>query len=187
MTPQEQALFDHAKAALPRWLEATPELAAFAKIVGQALAQAQTWYDYAKIREATGIWLDQHARDRGTARQAGESDASLAARLRSIQDAVTRPALETAIGFILDPVDPVGCEIVNLRMERGFFWVDPARGRKSAYFSRGYRMGRSARPMIYVVILPYGTTAQQVTAVEDLLRQQGPAGYNYVIEVRANP
>ena len=41
--------------------------------------------------------------------------------------------------------------------------------------------------MEYIVILPYGTTAAMGEAVGEYLRQYGPAGYGYMVEIRANP
>lgn len=41
--------------------------------------------------------------------------------------------------------------------------------------------------MGYVVILPYGTTSTIGKAVTEFLRQFGPGGFNYYVEIRANP
>lgn len=67
-------------------------------------------------------WLQQHARDRGTARQLGETDAALRERLRNVPDAVTRPSLLTAAQAIVDAAGVVGTvALVELRRDKGFF------------------------------------------------------------------
>jgi hypothetical protein len=45
------------------------------------------------ILQATGIWLDLHAKDRGTYRQTSETDTALRARLRSYADTVNPQSL----------------------------------------------------------------------------------------------
>lgn len=59
--------------------------------------------------------------------------------------------------------------------------------KSTSFMSRGYRMTFAQQPMGYIVILPFGTTAAMGEAVEEYLRQYGPAGYYFKIEIRANP
>lgn len=112
LTPTEQELFDHAKAALPDWYaddeRANEFLGACAKIFGPIKELAKDWLTkQTRILQASGPtsttpdWLNQHARDRGTTRQEGESDAALAERLRNVPDQITRPVLLDAVQKIL--------------------------------------------------------------------------------------
>ncbi|HEY6018963.1 MAG TPA: hypothetical protein VIY48_03445, partial [Candidatus Paceibacterota bacterium] len=67
--------------------------------------------------------------------------------------------------------------------------------RHDAMLSRGMRVGAkffagvdpltgvAGTPMIYIVILPTGTSSTVQKAITEYLRQYGPAGYAYVIEV----
>lgn len=95
--------------ALPQWVKTRDE---FLLASAQVFATVKTdVIDYlfrqALITTADGAtsttpdWLQQHARDRGTSRQAGESNAALAQRLRTIPDALTRKALLDAANAAL--------------------------------------------------------------------------------------
>lgn len=188
LSSEAQALFDHARQSLPRWLtrgkSAVMEwLHAFTQIMDQARIQGQDWLDITLLEYAAGAELDQHAADRGTSRRANESDATLRNRLRQITDAVTIPALKIAINSILATNLLPACTIFNLRQNRAHYQIPTA---STAFLSRGYRMGAN-RLMAYIVILPYGTTAAIGEAVEEYLRQSGPAGYIGYVEIRQNP
>lgn len=108
LTPDEQELFDLARKTLPAWYaddaRANEYLSAIAKMFGSARAISEHWLKTVVYITLATVdltsnpdWLDQHARDRGTSRQAGESDDALIARLRNIEDLVTRPALLAAV------------------------------------------------------------------------------------------
>src|SRR5258705_8592656 len=106
LTAEQQALFDHARRSLPRWLTrgktAVLEwLHAFTQTFDTVRAQGQDWLDITFLDNATGAELDQHALDRGTTRRSGESDATLRERLRNITDVVTEPALKVAVDALL--------------------------------------------------------------------------------------
>lgn len=107
LTAQEQDLFDVAQRALPSWYAppdaVNEQLCAKAKIMGQAEALDRDWLTkQAFILTAEGPtsttpdWLAQHALDRGTSRQNGESDAALAARLRTFDEDITPGGLLAA-------------------------------------------------------------------------------------------
>lgn len=113
LTADEQELYDLAKKTLPAWYaddeRANEFLGACAKMFGAARAISEHWLKVvvyitlATVDTATNPdWLDQHARDRGTSRQDGESDEALIARLRNIEDLVTRPALLAAVQAMMD-------------------------------------------------------------------------------------
>lgn len=108
LTTSENELLDFATGALPSWVRTPDEvLASAAKSVAMARAQGEYLFSQALITQATGAtsvspdWLDQHARDRGTSRQAGELDPVLQTRLRVVPDAITRQALLDAANAIL--------------------------------------------------------------------------------------
>lgn len=104
-TATEQALYDFAKSSLPGWFFTVPRaeevLGAFVKIFDAARQVIADNADRTLIENATGIWLDLHALDRGTYRQDGETDEALRARIRNVEDAVSRPALLAATEAIL--------------------------------------------------------------------------------------
>lgn len=106
LSSEAQALFDHARNSLPRWLTgsalaALEWLYGFTEIFEEVRGQAKTWIDLTYLGTAAGAELDQHARDRGTTRRLGETDAVLRERLRNISDAVTEPALIDGVNKIL--------------------------------------------------------------------------------------
>lgn len=118
----EQKIYNHLRATLPRFLFQNPDAAediagAYVKIFDATLTQADDWRSMTDILSATGIWLDQHARDRGTVRQEDETDSTLRLRLRTLEDALTEPALVAGVDNIM--VD--SSALVNLRRDRAFF------------------------------------------------------------------
>lgn len=133
LTVDEQELLDFALAALPHWFQdderATEGLGAYAKMMGQAKTQDAFWQTQTLITQAVGAipgtepdWLNQHAADRGTARQAAETDPALRDRIRNVPDALTRPTILSAAQSIVDAESIVGTvRMVELRQDRGFF------------------------------------------------------------------
>lgn len=129
LTEDEQALYDFAEGALPSWItHPDPLLTAAAKQIGASLAQARYLFAQALIGTAEGAtsttpdWLNQHARDRNTSRQAGESDVALRERLRTIPDAVTRQAILDAANAILAAAGVSG-EAALVELPRDAAWV----------------------------------------------------------------
>lgn len=192
LTATEQDYYDHAKRSLPRFLFANDGAAqeitgAFAVMVGALHTQVLEWLSFTYILSATGIWLDQHARDRGTTRRENESDATLQARLSTLEETVTRPALLAHVNAILTGAGyPATAAMVELRRDKGFF-ADATAGASRAFFSRGYRMGSAGRPYRIVVILPYDTDEATAAAVDEYLRQAKAAGYAHTVERRTSP
>ena len=189
LSSEDQALFDHAKQSLPRWLTsgvgaALEWLYGFVAEFSPVRTQGQAWVDITYISNATGVELDQHARDRGTSRRSGESDAALQTRLQQIDDAVTQPALMAGVNAILAAAGYGTCAFVNLRRDRAHCHTV---GSSTAFVGRGYRVTRNGRPMAYIVILPYPTNAATGNAVAEYLRQFGPAGFIAYVERRINP
>lgn len=129
LTDDEQALYDFAAGALPSWItHPDPFLSAAAKQIGAALAHARYLNAQTLIGTASGPtattpdWLNQHARDRDTTRQAGESDAALRERLRTIPDALTRSALLDSANAILAAAGVTGTAAL-VELPRDAAWV----------------------------------------------------------------
>jgi hypothetical protein len=133
LSADEQALFDEAKAILPKWFFAYPrageDLAAMAKVFGAGLTQIRDLLiTQVRITLADGAtattpdWLNQHAAERGTQRQEGESDQSLADRLRKFEDGITRAVLLGATQAMLTNFGVVGTAyMVELPRDQMFF------------------------------------------------------------------
>ena len=192
LTAEQQALFDHARKSLPRWLTRGKTailewLYAYTQVFDPARSQGQSWLDITYLDNCTGSDLDQHALDRGTVRRDGESDDSLRERIRNITDVVTEPALKAVVDTLLAAASLGASHWVNLRRDKAFCQEPAAVNANEAFMSRGYRMTYAQTPMGYIVILPYGTDAAMGSAVEEYLRQYGPAGYYYIVEIRGVP
>jgi hypothetical protein len=189
MTDREQKLLNVAKASLPRWLFADgdpPAIVADAKVFARLWDQLDEWIDATYLTRAPGIWLDQHAVDRNTRRQAGETDAALAERLRHPLDAITLPALTARAQAIVD-AEGIGGTVTILELRRVRAFVGSVDNPHS-FVSNGYRIagtGQASNQLI--VVLPYGSTTGTAAAVYDAIRQAKAAGVGLIIERRLNP
>lgn len=192
LSPREQQLFNVAKAALPAWYfqddDQAELVAAFARQFGKAWDQVDLWCDQMFITRAFGIFLDQHAKDKGTRRQNGESDQALALRLRTIEDAVTLPALQAKVDAILLADGVAGtATILELRAHKAFVSALPATGITRAFISRGYRIGKKPPKNELVIMLPYGTSEATGLSVAEGVRQKKGGGTWVRVEVRRIP
>ena len=112
LTAEQQKILEFAARAMPWWFgsddRAQEYLGLAATVMGNAKVIADEWFGNTLILTAPGAtgsdpdWLAQHAADRGTTRRQNETDDALRERLRTFEDAVTRPALITGIQAILD-------------------------------------------------------------------------------------
>ncbi len=132
LTAEGQKLLDFALAALPTWFKDSARSFEFtgaaAKINENTHALITYWFEQALITQADGPtavdpdWLNQHAKDRGTSRQLGETDAALAERLKNTPDALTRPTILSAAQSIIDAEAIIGSVVmVELRRDRAHF------------------------------------------------------------------
>jgi hypothetical protein len=279
LTDDEQKLLDFAKQSLPKWMfenDLPEEIGgAYAKMLELARSHTEEVFEQTFIENATNLppdYLNQHAKDRGTSRQDGETDEALRFRLQNNPDAVTVAAILEKANAVLDIfgiTDPA--YIVELRRDKGFLlslvsdtgtggtfsgtvpnviftptvpFARPPRtswditissatsggnngtfnvtdvvtngakysnasgvlgadgaavwtikkqdslgnnldGKNDAYFDRGHRFGNHAS--ILIIILPYGTTADQALSVQEAVRQIKAAGVILRIERRLNP
>lgn len=183
----EQGYFDHARGALPRFLfqsDDAPQdvLGAYAKIFGAVDAQVREWVEQAYIQSATGIFLEQHARDFGTSKRAGESEAVLRARIGKEQLVVTRPRLLQGADEILAAAGATtGAVMLEMRYDRAFF-SDETPGDTVAFCSRGYRMG-SIGLNGFVIILPAGASESVRASIDEYVRQAKAGGFRHRVDV----
>ena len=133
LTAEEQEFLDLSLRALPFWFRGDARAQEFvgmaAKMAGQGRTQATYWLvTQANILTATGVvgsepdFLNQHALDRGTSRQDGESDEALRERIRSVPEALTRPFLISAVTDIVSEAgEPTsGIAMVELPRDQAF-------------------------------------------------------------------
>lgn len=131
-TTSEQALYDFAKGSLPGWIFQVerPEeiLTAFVKIFDRVRANLGESRARSLILQSVGIWLDLHAADAGTQRQDGESDEALRARIRNVDEAVTRVSIVAAAQAIVDAEGVVGTVVGSeQKRDKAFFGSFTAR------------------------------------------------------------
>lgn len=133
LSAAEQKLLDFALAALPSWYQDSNRSFEFesgaAKMAQDAMDKVTDWLvTQARLSTATGAtstepdWLGQHAVDRGTSRFDGETDTSLAARLKTVPNALTIPSIDEAINTVLSAAGITSAaNLVELRQQRIFF------------------------------------------------------------------
>jgi hypothetical protein len=177
-------LLAHGASAVPGYFRSTErareDLHAGAAAMLLVDATANQWLRMTEIGHATGVWLDAHARDRGVRRQAGEGDDELRVRLRTIDDAVTPPALLAIANAVLSAAGVVGsAEIVELPLDGAFMGTSTAAIR--CCMDRGRRMFLTGKPLI-IVVLPAGTPAPVVAAVSDAIRLAKAGGVFHLVE-----
>lgn len=180
----EQNLYDTAQAASPRFLfddDSPHELtAAFAKIFYAGWVQGDYWVDQVFILKAVKEFLDQLAKDKGTRRQENETDVSLASRLRSYEDALTKTAILALVNAMLLAAGVSGtAKMVETRADGAYF-------NRLRNFSRGDRMITKLLNEI-IVILPYGTDSALANSILTAVNQVKAAGVVAKVEVNLIP
>jgi hypothetical protein len=97
---EDEQLLTWLKGSLPSWMFVAVDSEiwiAAAAALGRVFDLINDWFDATLIELSSGVWLEQHAADRGTSKRAGETEASLRARIRNPMDAVTKPAIQAAV------------------------------------------------------------------------------------------
>lgn len=124
-----EELFAFAIGALPSWVRQHDEfLTASANVMTAARVQADYLFGQTLITTAQGAtpttpdWLNQHARDRDTSRQAGETDVVLQERLRIVPDALTRGVILAAANAVLTAAGVAGTAAM-LELPRDGAWA----------------------------------------------------------------
>ncbi len=141
----EQKLYDWLRSALPRYLfqddAAAEEIwGAIVKGLQPVREQVDGWLAETFILTSDGMWLNQHARDRGTFRQEDETDVVLRDRLRTIEDAVTPTEILAAINALLDAAGVAGdAFMVELRRDKAHMgtWTLVASGTGGTFGTDG--------------------------------------------------
>lgn len=117
--------FEHIRLSLPNVFRGDrpfEDLRAMAAVYALVQAQVRDWADMVLISQADGIWLAQHADDRDTSLQAGETEEGLRERLRNLPDVVTQPALLAAVQGVIDAEGIAGTAAIMLLRERRAFY-----------------------------------------------------------------
>lgn len=127
LTPEEEELLAWLKGSLPSWFwqktEAKEEIwRGIVKAFGRVRDLINDWADRTFILYSDDVWLEQHAKDRGTSRQYGESDEGLQARLRTPLQAVVRNDLLDGITTLLAAHELTWTpNMIELRRDGAFF------------------------------------------------------------------
>jgi uncharacterized protein YqgV (UPF0045/DUF77 family) len=192
---QERELWDVARSALPRVLVGRLPVVgrridglwtAYVKIFQRAReVMLEFFYGSAYISTSSDEWTDEHAKDADTRRQTGEDNDTLIARLRTVDDAVTKPAILAKVNAILAAAGVVGVAGMTEIWQQGAYYqvVD---GWRQMYLGRGFRFGH-LQPGLIVVVLPYGTSAETAAAVDEAVRMLKAGGFHHIIETRTTP
>jgi hypothetical protein len=125
LSAEQQALYDHGKAALPRFLFVS-ESAAYewlyqsTMIMDRVREYVDEMLASTFLEEADTRALNLHAKERGTTRRVDETNAALVERLRTPEDALTEDALLLRIRAIVVAagVSSPQAALVNLRRDR---------------------------------------------------------------------
>jgi hypothetical protein len=118
---------------------------------------------------ATGLFLDQHAKDRGLRRQGGETDDQLRERLRTPPAAGTVSAIVDAVSAIVGglPIYIIELPKDSLYFDREFFFDIP-----STYIGGGRG--------VVIALIP--ASANAAASVSDALRSKVSAGKLWLVE-----
>lgn len=132
-TPEQQSLYDFARDSVPKLFfskqRPEEEIRLMVEIFDRVRAEQDLIFSQSLILNATDgppDYLNQHAIDRNTRRQVGESNVALRSRLRTVEDAVTHPSLVDAIQAVLDAESTVGpFALVEFTYDQSYFaeWV----------------------------------------------------------------
>jgi hypothetical protein len=170
--------------AVPAFFRSTErereDLHAYAAAMLIVDAAMSNWHRQTFIETAEGVWLEQHGRDRGISKQAGESDAAYRIRLRVLEDAVTPASILAIANAVLAAAGIAGSARL-LELPRDALYLGSSTTQIRGCFNRGLRLMRTGAPLI-IVILPAGTPAAVVAAVSDAVRIRKAAGVFHTVE-----
>lgn len=203
-SPRAQKLFNHLRTSVPRFLfqkmSPTDEGGQFGEIWGAIVrifdnvqAHVDYWYGQSLIKQSSDIWLNQHAIDRGSNRQDSENDASVIERITTVEEMVTRPAVQAKAQAIMTALGAAGSPvIVELRIDADRAYASSSgylisTGFAISYLARGFRLSSSGGVSGFIVILPFGTSNSVRDAVDEYVKRYKGAGIFHRVEVRAVP
>lgn len=148
-----------------------------ATMMSRSEEEITAYVNGARLSTATGLFLDQHARDRGLRRQDGETDDQLRDRLRTPPKAGTVTAITDAINQILGTDD----ELYLIELPKDSLYFD--RAHKSVlnirpmFLTRGSLMGGGRG--VVVALIPQ--SADALESVSDALRTKVSAGKLWLV------
>lgn len=189
--PTAEELYNIARGALPRFLfqkaGIREVLWGYAKEWERVARFTLERYLQTIIKQSTGIWVDQHLADRGLYRQGNEPDPVARERARHIDDAATPAALLAIAQAIMDAAGLSSPPVALVELRAARIHCQPA-GKSTGFVSskRIWRTG-GEHPSLAILILPYGTTADTLAAMNDAIRKHRAAGYPHRFEVRRIP
>lgn len=154
------------------------DLQAQAAIMAAAEAAIAHWDRGVHLHTATGAWADQHARDRGEARQEDEADAALVERLRTPPDAVTAAAIAAAAAQVAGGA----VELIAVPRDAGAFAGSGAS--IQSFANRGDRTWQNGRGHL-IVVVPAGTSAGGAASVARVVEAKSTAGSTSHVETAA--
>jgi hypothetical protein len=153
----------------------------FAEIMMWTQGQVDGWTRESRIGKSVGIWLTQHAKDRGVNRQKGENDFQLRSRVANPPDAVTVPALKAALDAMsVAAGSSLPSYVVELTPDSAdsCFAGYGANTAALSFCNRNNRVGRELGRTIVVFIVPLAISA----AALDEIRLKLPPGRRYIVE-----
>lgn len=143
--------------------------ATLATILAEAEEEVSRLAVGAHLGTATGLFLDQHAKDRGLRRQDGETDDQLRERLRVPPRAGTVSAILDALEQIIGTGD-----VFIIELPKDAFYFD----RVAGFFDRGCRLGGGRG--VVIALIPQSSNAR--AAITDALRSTVSAGKIWFVE-----
>ena len=144
-----------------------PLTAAIAAALSEAETQAEALAG-AALFGGSGQWLRLHAHGYGVQPAQGESDASLRARLRRVEDAVTPPAIIAAVNAIIDPLT---CTLVE--------WFESPYHDIDYYDMPSTRL--SGGPNTFLVVVPSGVTDATLDVIVNEVNRIRAAGIRWAL------
>lgn len=147
----------------------------FAEMVAMGEGVGAGWGREARLSTSHSFWTDQHAADRGLARQGGESDAVLIARLRTGPAAITLAAITQVVAAVVHAVSPFApFYIVRVPVDVGAF-------ADTACFCDADSRVTPTRPRITIALIPASLDVIK-PALLDALRSKMPITHAYDVE-----
>ena len=159
-------LFQVYVGSVPPDMTATPYGQDVAYVIAEVMAVAEEEVsrlsEGAKLSTATGLFLEQHAKDRGLRRQDGETEDQLRARLQKPPQAITVGAIKEAVIAIVE--DP-NVFIIELPLRSAFY-------DRVTFFDRDSYFGGGRG--VVIVLIP--ASANAFASVVDAVRSKIAAG-----------
>lgn len=153
------------------------EAYALAEMMMLAEGEAMGWARETRLSTSHGIWTDQHGRDRGLSRQAGEDDPTFIARLRTSPKAITEQSIRDAIAAVIAATGATGDDakfyLVAVPVTHGAFCTT------DAWCSADSRV-TPTKVRVTIALIPAALGIR--SGVLDAMRSKIPAGHAFGVE-----